>query len=254
MLITCPSGLSGEIRKYKVREENMLADAKKARSGNVLTDVLSSIWTKTVDPGPYELVDGKVDWSKVLMGDHLFTTVQMRMMTKGSVYLFRPQCSACRHKFDWEVELGKLPVQRLSDESSRIFTSGNRFETTLGDTKIWFKLLQADAQERYLVNRKEYPKEQASAALLMQILEVEGVNKAQLSGWVVNLDSDLADELRASFDEVGCGIETEIEVECPVCDNIDEIDLPFDPRRYFAPLRKKKRKETEVSATGFSET
>jgi len=250
MQITCPSGLAGEIRKLKVKEENLLADVKKMRSGVGLNDVLRSIWTATHDSGPYKLDDGEPpDFNKVLMGDHFYATVYMRVASIGPEYAFKTQCTNqfCRQPFEWELDLTKLPVQKLSDESRKIFTTDNRFEAVVPSTgtKVWFKLLLSDAQQRFNKARREQAHRMATMAMRMQLIEVEGVDKRKLNDWIDDLDTDDASALREAFDAAGCGIETTIEVECPSCDQIFEIELPLGGRDFFS-----RRKVTKAMTDG----
>ena len=82
--ITCPSGLSGQIRGMKVKEERILADRKLSKSGSQLDELLSACWLETIDSGPYEFKNGNVDWKKVLQGDRFYTLLQIRTATYGS--------------------------------------------------------------------------------------------------------------------------------------------------------------------------
>jgi hypothetical protein len=68
--ITCPSGLRGIIRKMKVQEARTFANLHKAK-GDPIGKLLRACWEETLDPGPYDFVDNKVDWNKVLLGDRL---------------------------------------------------------------------------------------------------------------------------------------------------------------------------------------
>ena len=129
MNVECPSGLKGAIRKLKVREENFLADRKKLRSGVAINGVLGGVWEQTENPGPYALEDGAdPDWGKVLVGDQLFAVVQMRIKTYGEIFPFRTQCgnANCGATFEWEIDLTKIPVRKLNDESKAIFQNGNK--------------------------------------------------------------------------------------------------------------------------------
>ena len=69
-VITCPSGLSGEIRGLKGKEGKLLADRAAARSGSTFEKILAGCWLATIDPGIYDLPDnGAVDWSRVLVAE-----------------------------------------------------------------------------------------------------------------------------------------------------------------------------------------
>lgn len=245
MNVECPSGLKGVIRKLKVKEENFLADRKKLRGGVAINEVLGGIWQQTDSPGPYVLENGAdPNWAKVLVGDQLFTVVQMRIATYGKDFPFRTQCSNdnCGASFDWEIDLAEIPVRKLSDESKAIFKNGNRFETTIDGRKIQFRLLLAGEAQRGVLNARRNESDKfVTAALRLQVISVEGIGKArkELDAFIDDLDSDFADELREAFDNAGCGLETEIEVECPDCNGISEVEIPFaGDKRFFSRRRK----------------
>ena len=135
-VITCPSGLQGRVRGMKVREERVLADRKLAKSGGQVDELLAACWEETLDPGPYALAEGaKLDLGKVLQGDRFFALLMVRALTYGPEYAFGVSCrnDNCRARIDWEIDLTKLPVRKLSEESRVAFVGGNRFETTLPD-------------------------------------------------------------------------------------------------------------------------
>lgn len=246
MQVECPSGLRGTIRKLKVREENLLADRKKLRSGAAINEALGGVWQSTDDPGPYALEQGvNPNWNDVLVGDQLYAMIQMRIATYGKDFAFRTQCTnlGCGSPFEWEIDLEKIPVQRLSEKSKVIFQGGNRYEVTLeSGPRIWFKLLTSGEAQRGILNaRRDSPDRFVTVALRLQILEVEGVGKkrSELEAFIDDLDADLADELRAAFDAAGCGLETTIDIECPTCGAIGEIEIPFAGDRGFFSRRRR---------------
>lgn len=254
--VTCPSGLSGEIRKLKVREENFLVNAKKARSGTAIIEVLSGVWIQTTDPGPYKF-DGNPNWSKVLLGDQMHAIIQMRIATFGSTFVFPTQCGhpLCRAPFEWEVDLSKLPVQPLSEPSRRIFLDDNRFPATIASTgqKVWFRLLLVEAQKKYRMLRREKQDELSTESMRMQIIEVEGVDRKNLRAFIDDMDSDDADDLRRQFDDAGCGVETTVKIECPECDTQSEIELPFQAKEFWTRRRSKPPPSLEVASSSSSE-
>ena len=75
------------------------------------------------------------------------------------------------------------------------------------------------------------------AALLARLVEVEGVAEHERRGFLDELE--LADQvaLLDRFDEADGGVETSIEVECPSCLSVQELDLPFE-RGFFLPRAK----------------
>jgi hypothetical protein len=137
----------------KVREERVLADRKLAKKGGQADELLAACWEETLDPGHYALAeDAKLDLGKVLQGDRFFALLMVRALTYGPEYAFGVSCrnDSCRARIDWEIDLTKHPVRKLSEESRAAFVGGNRFETTLPEAgkKVAFKLLTGDDERK----------------------------------------------------------------------------------------------------------
>ena len=240
--ITCPSGLSGRTRGMKVREERILADRRLARSGGQVDELLAACWEETVDPGPYDFGDRDIDWGKVLQGDRFYALLQIRALTYGPEYAFAVTCQneACRARIEWELDLGDLPVRPLSDESRRAFLDGNRFETVLPDAgkRVWFRLLTGADERKLPQLRRAAGDRLLSAMLAFRVVEVEGVEPRDKRRFLEDLSMRDADFLVDEFDRVDCGVDTTIEVECPECFTVQEVELPFD-RTFFMPGRER---------------
>jgi len=71
-------------------------------------------------------------------------------------------------------------------------------------------------------------------------------------GWTPSTESSLAisrsslrtgdgrrELLLGEFDRVDCGVETEIEIECPECFGVTRVELPFE-KGFFLPSMKRK--------------
>ena len=243
--IICPSGLAGEVRGLTGKEGKLLADRSLARSGATIDRILGSCWVQTTDAGVYELADGaNPDWSKVLVGDRFYALVQIRRASFGDDYAFSVQCEAasCRERFEWELKLGDLSVRALSDEAKAAFRGGNRFETALprGDRKVWFRLLSGADEVRAATLRRQGRENLLLEAVGLRIVEIEGVADKDRRRFLE--DVELADltALLDAFEHVDGGIETSIEVECPSCQAVQDVDLPFE-RGFFFPRARKER-------------
>lgn len=254
-IINCPSGLSGRIRGMKVREERILTDRKLARNGNQVEELLKSCWEETVDHGPYDFGDKDIDWGQVLQGDRFYALLQIRALTYGPEYAFSVVCQnqACRSRIDWELDLSVLPVRSLSDDSKAAFINGNRFETTLPDSgnKVWFKLLTGADERKLPMLRKNAGDRLLSAMLAYRIVEIEGVESRDKRQFVEGLSLRDADFLVDEFDQVDCGVDTTIEVECPECFAVQEVELPFE-KTFFMPgkARTSRRRDRSSSFLG----
>ena len=238
-IITCPSGLTGRVRGMKVREERILADRKLAKSGGQIDELLAACWEETIDAGPYTLPEnGKLDLGKVLQGDRFFALLMVRALTYGPEYAFGVNCrnANCRARIEWEIDLTKLPVRQLSDESRAAFIGGNRFETTLPDAakRVRFKLLTGDDERKLPALQRSSPDRLLSAVLAYRVLDIDGVDAKSKRQFIEDLSMSDADFLVDEFDRVDCGVDTTIEIECPECFTQQEIELPFD-KEFFLP-------------------
>jgi hypothetical protein len=248
--IVCPSGLAGEIRGLKGKEGKLLADRAAARSGATFDKILSGCWLATTDPAIYELPEsGALDWAKVLVADRFYTLVQIRALTFGSDYEFGVQCqsSSCRERFDWTLNLADLPVRHLSPQAKAAFRESNRFETTLphDGRKIWFRLMTGADEARAATVLKSNREGLLLTALALRIVEIDGVASADKRKFLEEMEMADAAALLDEFDQADGGIETTIEVECPVCAGVQQVQLPFE-RGFFLPRAHPSRSGAQV--------
>ncbi|HPM52715.1 MAG TPA: hypothetical protein PK282_10830 [Rhodoglobus sp.] len=240
--ITCPSGLVGRIRGMKAREERILADRKLARSGAQLEQILAACWEETLDAGPYDFGEQPIDWGKVLQGDRFFAMLQIRVLSYGPEYAFSVPCEnrGCRARIEWELDLRELPVNTLSDESRAAFLASNRFETTLPDAgrKVAFRLLTGHDERRMAALRRAAGERPITTLLGYRLETIDGVEPREKQKFIEDLGMADVTFLLGEFDRVDCGVETEIEVECPECFGTTRIELPFE-KGFFLPERRR---------------
>ena len=238
--ITCPSGLSGTLRGLKAKEERILADHKLAKTGGQIDQLLGACWEATLDPGPYDF-DKLIDWSKVLQGDRFFALLQLRILSYGPEYAFSVPCEhrGCRARIEWELDLRDLPIKPLSDTSRQSFLAGNHFETVLPEAgrSVTFRLLTGGDERRLTTLRKNSGERPITTLLGFRIDSIDGVEPRDKPQFFENLGMADVTYLLSEFDRVDCGVETELEVECPECYGLTRIELPFD-KNFFLPTRK----------------
>jgi hypothetical protein len=226
----------------KAREERILADRKLARSGAQLEQILAACWEETVDAGPYEFGEQEIDWGKVLQGDRFYATLQVRVLSYGPEYAFSVPCENrnCRARIEWEVDLRDLPVKPLSDDSRLNFLTGNRFETVLPDAsrKVVFRLMTGADERRMAALRRAASERPITTLLNYRLESIDGVEPRDKQKFIEELAMADVTFLLGEFDRVDCGVETEIEVECPECFGTTRIELPFD-KGFFLPERKR---------------
>lgn len=243
--ITCPSGLSGEIRGLKLKEANLLANRKAMKSGTAYNRILSQCWLATAQPGPYAIAEGKgVDWAKALIADRFYTLLRIREETYGDEYAFKVKCEECSQLIEWELKLRDLPVKQVPGDSLETFQEGNDFSTEItgGDGAaytIHFGLQTGEGELRAARLMEKNQTQVIVAALASRVHQVEGVDKKDLVRFLEDLDMGELMHLREHFDEVDGGVETTIDIYCTGCANEQEVELPLGAE-FFVPRKRKK--------------
>ena len=252
-IITCPSGLTGRVRKMKVAEARNFSSRKLAQNGDPIGRLLKACWEETIDPGPYQLTDSGIDWDKVLIGDRLQALIGIRVATFGPSYAFSINCqqSDCRKKIDWELDLEELLVRPLTEENKQKFIDGNRFETVLPEsgTKLWFRLLIGEDEGKLERLRKKNGELALGDLLNFRVVEIEGVDPKDKRTFIDELSLGDADFLVDEFDRTDCGVETAIEVECPQCGFVQEVELPFS-LTFFMPGKGRRTRQAMRARLG----
>jgi len=258
--VKLPSGAVIEIRKISLRDENFLAGAARSKRKNndkVLIEVMSRCTIGFVEPGPYKDVNAgdKVKWDDMLSGDWFGAMIELRKFSyrEGSSYDIQVQCPAlgCNNKFGWKVDLDKdLFVKGLPEESVEAMAEGKPLSTTIDGRVVEFNLGYVKDNEAQDKLEKRFPGREVSCMLRSRIVSVEGVERQDILTWLDGLKrggvestkyeglcSDDTEDLRAAFEEVDCGVDTEVEVECTKssCSEVFTLDLPFD--NIFTPAR-----------------
>lgn len=254
MEITCPSGLKGLIRGFKVKDEQILSDPALVRDGRVITKLLENCWIETTDPGPYTfLANGeeykRPGWERILQGDRLFALVQMRIKTYGAEYEFDVQCAnnTCGQNIPWRMKLTDLACRELSDESREKVRRGEHFEMHIVDgPKVTYRLLTGE-DDRFMAKLKESnPSKLLNGMLRRRIVEIEGVGKEprKIREFIEDLELGDADRLRDELEEADCGLQTEFDVFCTFCAYDQSVILPlemgfFSSRKRFSRSRRR---------------
>ena len=249
-----PSGARLEFRSLTIREENLLASSRGKSMEKTLNRVISDCTVSVVDPGPYNHLSagGSVDWAKMLQGDRFVAMFLLRLLSykDGDEYTFKAQCPACNRRDFQTVNLREeLPIQELTEEAQETFKSGGLFSVTVDGKLVKFRLPLVEDAHRLEKLAEQNPGRDMAVAMRLRIKEVEGLEASEILDWLDGgktgdpLSSEEAEVLREAFDEVDCGIDTEIEVQCR-CGAFNDVTLPFDAA-FFLPSRvkgKQKRK------------
>lgn len=241
-IITCPSGLTGEIRTAKIGDLEKFAETARRNFARALTDLLNGCWLRTDDKAIY---DDPLHWGHVLAGDRLYAWIQMWILRSGPDLDFQFQCDdgGCRtvnpKLQGWGANLAKLPVQLLSEPSKVLFRAGNRFETTVAGQRVVFRLLTGEL-EAEIEGRSRGKKRTLSEQMAERLVEVEGIGSKfpDLAAWAHELDDGDLEQFIQERDAADCGVELGVEVQCEFCNRVVPIDIPFAER--WLKLAKKK--------------
>lgn len=242
--VVCPSGLTGTIRRLKIRELDILASRKQQKKGTSITSLLASVWSDTGDLGPYTAPfcefrkdsneQPVIDWNRVLLGDRTFVLLQLRRLSVGKDFYFRIPCRSpnCRRQIDCHVDLDQVKTTGLSEEAILKLSQGdNEFHRVLpfGEKSVAFKLLNG-ADESTVAKRPIDEDKQLSSSLLIRLTSMEEASQSPGARrkFVEDMDADDAEWLQNEWEEADIHIETIVEIECEHCHRSQRIDLPFD--------------------------
>jgi hypothetical protein len=229
-----------------------MADRKAGRRGDTFESILKACWTRTEDPGPYDFDPEKsVPWEKVLVCDRFNALIAIRVATYGSEYVFgvacgRGQRGGCGTNFEWELDLATdLPVYQLPDESvEKVRAGDNSFSVEFDGIVYTYRLNTGDDERRAAKLLRDHRGEIVTTSLQSRIVRIEGVEEtaSAVRKHLDALDLDVQMELLDEFEAVDGGVETRIEVECPECDLVQEVDLPFEGAGFWLPRRRSRRR------------
>lgn len=242
--LTCPSGLKGRLRGMTVREEDLLADQKLAKTGRTLDRIIGACWQETTHPGPYaaDVVGPPLRAERLLAGDQTWLLLQIRALSYGEEYEFQATCPK-GHSYSTSVDLRELPIQPLPASSLAVLLDGGAFRAKLprSGAEVGYRLLTAADQGEVVqgLQRGSPASAQAMTALLRRrIVEVMGVPEAGVGEWLRGLPAYDAAWLRREFERVDCGVDTAIRHECLVCGAEWQEELPVGPTFFSLPSTK----------------
>jgi len=250
-----PSGAKLEFRALTIRDENRLASSRGKSMEKTLNRVISDCTVTVVDPGPYSHLSagGSVDWNKMLQGDRFVAMFLLRLLSykDGDEYAFKAQCPACNRREFQTINLrDELPIQDLTDEARETFKNGGLFSVTVDGKEVKFRLPLVEDTHRLEKMTEQNPDRDMAVAMRLRIKEVEGLEASEILDWLDGgktgdpLPSQEAEVLREAFDEVDCGIDTDVEIQCR-CGAFFDVSLPFDAA-FFLPSRAKGKQKQKV--------
>jgi len=258
VVVECPTGLVVVLRKFKVKDEDLLTDPKTIRNGAAVNDLLEAITHKVEETGPYRLreprkkkgeTESYLDWNDVLQGDRMTVLLKNRIHTWGPELEFSQPCTNCPNKkVEIEIDLNDLVIKPLPEESiPHVLDPGavsiSRVLPGCG-VKVSFRLLRGDDEKKLIKLQKQKKDSQSSSYFRFRITEIEGVPQNTWIKWIEDLDADDSAWLRAAFDEADCGVDQEVQFECEDCGFVWLDDVRFRADFLFPKYRRKSTSKT----------
>ncbi len=262
-MVECPSGLKGELRGLTVAEEDLIlqfSSGGKRKSEEAFKELLRRCWLRTTDVGPYPNMDAEkpLNVDDLLVGDTFYLLLQMRLISYGNELDVRGECSQ-GHGWDATIDLSGIEVYPLSDESKERYARGEPCETVLPVTgrTVKFRLLHYADESAALRNLKKGADDIASETLRVRIVEISGFNQE------IQIDEDtgmdmrtfiralpVADSmaLREAMEDEDCGVETEYESVCDVCDARSMVSIQ-EAVNFFGHRRGRRKRGSRRSRT-----
>lgn len=230
---TCPSGLIATVRSLQGAEINLFANKTEAAQRRIGNDLLKSCVTMVVDPGPLypSMNAASPEWRDTIVADRFWLYLQMRVATFKDDYVFRYQCGhgPCRKQFEWGLKLSALGMKPLPQATIAGFLGGNVFgPIKVADAEVVFQLLTGHIEDKGVTMQDAEPEQAATVGIANRIVSVDGhSSRGYVHDWVKKLDMwDLLD-LSAELDKHDGGVETTIQIQCPKCGTIQEVELPL---------------------------
>jgi len=213
--VKTPSGREVNIRKMKLRDEDLVVDRNLARTGANLDRLLESC----TDLSASEL-------DEMLIGDRTYLLIEIRRISKREDYYPKVQCPNCKAEFEDEVELDKLRLQLLNRKG---VDDNYEFDMELpSGIKLRARLLRGKDERRLRTVQRDHSGSLLSYLTMMRTVSIEGVDRKTLD-WFRELDSDDADHFRTEYEKHDCGYDTTVKTACHSCGQEFSYDLPFDP-------------------------
>lgn len=223
--VKCPSGREVEIRKMKLKDEDIITNPSLARNGENISRLLESCTN----------LSGK-ELEDTLLGDRVFMLIELRKM-RDPIYYPRINCESCKTSWEPEINLSELRVQALNTDA---VGEDYSFDVELpSGIKMVGRLLTGKDERQLARVRRQNPDHIMTHLMMLRTKSIEGVDRKTLA-WFLELESDDALHFRAEYERHDCGYDTAMIVSCPSCGEEFEAELPFD-QTFFLGNPKRRR-------------
>jgi hypothetical protein len=164
---------------------------------------------------------------RLIIGDRTFLFFAIRRVSLGDVFPFKETCPNCNEEKIYPFDLNALDVVPMKDPEKRVH------EVQLPDSQSVARVKHmtgADEEER---DRRKAQIPPLTLLLMLRVVDIDGKPPSIFT--LKNLTVRDRDTIRAAFVALDGGIETTIDVQCPLCGC--EFKREIDPGQpsFFSP-------------------
>lgn len=214
-----------EVREMTGDEEEILA-AKNMPVGKKFNKILARCVTRIGGiNNPFEIE--KVI-PELTQGDRIFLLFCIRRVTLGDDMPFISKCPGCDRESQLTIDLSELEIIKMPDPTSRVY------EETLPKSGKKIRMVVLTGRGEDIIGKAASAgKDVISTAILARTESMDGkpVTLADLKAL------PLADRnfLRDVWEDHEGGVETDVDVQCPGCDNEYQTGVELGSQGFFNP-------------------
>jgi hypothetical protein len=220
------------IRPMTGEEEQILATQRFIKKGTAL-DMIFSRCIKE----PFKV-------ENLLTVDRTYLLIYLRGISYSNIYEVEIKCPECDSKFSTELDLNELEVEYCPENfgpllEDKLPTSGLSFSYRLSrggdETEI------QRHRERRVKNFGDSTDDTLIYRTALLIERIEGITeKRELQTLVKNLPISDVNYLRNCTSEPPFGVDTKVQIACPMCLAEFEVELPLESNFFFPKKRREK--------------
>jgi hypothetical protein len=214
-----------QVREITGHEEDMLGSKSvpnHKKVGNLISACVERLGDIT-DRKTLSTIGGELT-----LGDRVFLMFAIRRTTLGDEYPFRGACpnESCNYRGLFTLDLSDLEVRKMPNPKQRIY----EIELPSGKTARYRPLLGRDEEE---LAKATNSNEALSLSILMHLEMLD--DKPPTLAMVKNLGMRDRNALRDAFEEIEGGVDTTLEMTCPMCGAEFEEELNVGQAGFFFP-------------------
>lgn len=224
------------LREISGHVEDMLGNPK-VSAVQKMNELISRCVTRIgpyTDPG--QIAEIALD---LVIGDRSFLTFAVRRVTLGDEYPFRDKCPECEKESLYTIDLSTLELKKMKDPKKRVYD-----QKLPSGIECRFHPMTGRDEQR-LVKFDKHKTDTLSLAILMRLESLNG--KPPVLKEVKDLGLKDRNFLRDCFEDIEGGLDTEVELECPLCSHEFKREVDVAQQGFFFPSAILKNSKTKSS-------